>query len=108
MLLAMLSMFITVLFLGAWLPHRMRLRIAGYAAIVDVLVLVLFLVAFGGTGTERMAALGSGIGVTILLRSYRWWAGYEVYEMYEGTRRWMRYPSFLENQKRTALRAIGG
>jgi len=108
MLFGAVSMFITVLLLGAWIPHLLRLRIAGYASIVDVLCLAACLTLFGGTGTERMAALGAGIGITILLRSYRWWAGYERYELFNGTRQWMRYPSYIERQRRRALNVIKG
>lgn len=103
-----ISMFFTVLLLGAWIPHTLRLRIAGYAGVVDVLCLIACLVLFGGTGTERMAALGAGIGITCLLRTYRWWAGYEVYEEWQGKRQWMRYPSYIERQRRRAANLFKG
>lgn len=108
MLFGAISMFITVLLLGAWIPHTLRLRIAGYAGFVDVACLIACLVLFGGTGTERMAALGAGIGITCLLRTYRWWAGYEVYEEWQGKRQWMRYPSYIERQRRRAANMFKG
>ena len=40
MLFGAISMFLTVMLLGAWIPHRLRLRIAGYAGVVDVLCLI--------------------------------------------------------------------
>lgn len=101
-----ISMFLTIALLATWVPHTIKLRVVGYAYVVDIIVLGSCLFLFGGTGTERMGALAAGIGITCLLHTYRWWAGYEVYESYQGRYQWMRYPSFIERMKRRALAAV--
>lgn len=83
-----IGMFIAVAVFTSYLQARTLRRLFGYGLIVDALVWTLFLVVFGGTGLERMAAIFASIGVTAYIHTYRALFGYE--RVVKG--RWMFYP----------------
>lgn len=77
MITAAIGMFIAMLAFASHLPPQFKRRVVGYALIVDIATFALCLTFFGGTGTERLAAIGASIGVTCALHLYRWLYGYE-------------------------------
>lgn len=83
-----LGMFIAVAAFTTYLAPRTKRRVFGYGLIVDVLVWVLFLSIFGGTGMERMGAVFASIGVTAFIHFYRYAFGYE--RVVKG--RWVFFP----------------
>jgi len=95
MITAMIGMFIAVLAFASHLsPSTMR-RLVGYGLVVDVGVFVLCLTLFGGTGTERLGAIGASIGITLALHTYKRLWGYERYV--DG--RWRRYAGLLTRRQ---------
>lgn len=81
------GMFAAVFAVFTYLSPRARRRVAGYGLLLDLFCWVVFLLVFGGTGAERMAAIFAAMGVTAFIHSYRYLRGYELL-----TRRgWVRY-----------------
>jgi hypothetical protein len=88
-----LAMFIAVTLLVTHLERTTMRRIVGYALLVDIVVLIGMLTVFGGTGEERLGAIGMTIGITGALHAYRFVFGYEKL-VRRGTRLvWVLHPS---------------
>ena len=83
-----IGMFVAIAVFTSYLSAQTLRRLFGYGLVVDVLVWTLFLVVFGGTGLERMAAIFASIGITAYIHFYRWAFGYERIK----GRRWMFFP----------------
>lgn len=89
MLTATVGMFLSIVLLSTYLSPRLKRRVVGYGLLVDVASFVLCLTVFGGTGTERLAAIGSAVGITLSIHAYKWAFGYEKFNF--TTMRWQRY-----------------
>lgn len=71
-----LAMFLAVALLATHVQRRTMRRIVGHALLVDIIVLTTMLTIFGGTGEERIGAIGMTLGITAALHAYRWAFGY--------------------------------
>lgn len=89
MISAAVGMFLALALLMTHLSAQTRRRVVGYALFVDIVSFTLCLSLFGGTGTERLGAIGAAIGITTALHLYRWLYGYERYILSE--RQWVRF-----------------
>lgn len=88
-----LAMFVAVLLFATHVNRTTMRRIVGYALFVDIGVLVLMLLIFGGTGAERLGAIGLTIGITGALHTYRFIFGYEKLQRRGARLVWLKYPS---------------
>lgn len=85
------GMFLGVAAFFSYLQPHTRRRVVGYGLLLDIAVWTTFLVFFGGTGMERMAAIFASAGVTAFIHTYRYACGFEKL-----TRRgWVRYAGRL-------------
>lgn len=85
------AMFLAVGLLMTHLSPRTRRRLVGYGLVLDVAVLAFFLTVFGGTGGERLGAIGATLGVTCAIHLYRLLFGFERYERFKGRWQWVAY-----------------
>lgn len=72
-----IGMFAAVAALFTYLKPHTRRRVVGYGLLVDIVVWVVFIGVFGGTGAERMGAIFASMGVTAFIHGYRYLFGFE-------------------------------
>jgi hypothetical protein len=91
MISAAIGMFLALSLLLTHLSAQTKRRLVGYALFVDIGAFALCLTLFGGTGNERLGAIGAAIGITASLHLYKWLFGYERLTK-DG---WVRYAGVL-------------
>lgn len=93
MISAAIGMFLALALLMTHLSAQTKRRLVGYSLALDLMSFTLCLTLFGGTGTERLGAIGASIGITAALHAYKWLYGYERYSWSE--RQWVRFAGRL-------------
>lgn len=95
MISAMIGMFVAVMLFASHLSPSTTRRLVGYGLWVDIGIFAACLTLFGGTGAERLGAIGASIGITLALHTYKKLFGYERF--IDG--KWRRYAGLLTRRQ---------